>query len=65
MPWTPCTICAAPCPGTADDDAPCCGACYAANLAGAELRPRPPRLRELLRLVRAWGLPGDEDGRET
>lgn len=62
---TPCTICATPCPGTDDDDAACCLACYDANLAGAELKPRPPRLRELPRLVRAWGLPGDEDGRDV
>lgn len=62
---TTCTICRAPCPGTDDDDAPCCSACYAANLAGAELRPRGGQ-RELPRPIRVWRMPW-EDGerRET
>lgn len=62
---TNCTICAAPCLGTDDDDAPTCATSYRENLAGAELRPRPPRLRDMPHLVRVWGLAQDGDGREA
>jgi hypothetical protein len=40
---TPCTICAAPCPGTDDDDEACCLACHLANFAGADLQPLAAR----------------------
>lgn len=65
---TPCTICATPCHGTDDDDAPCCAWCDAANLAGAEVRPPASVTRGCRRRLAPapWLLEvlADEDGRE-
>ena len=70
---TACTICGLPCPGTDDDDAPCCAWCDAVNFGEAEVRPPawvtrrrpvPAYLREVVLTLACPGTPSRDAGRD-